>query len=402
MTIYRTWHSIEGTDSSKFDIWFKDLLQCYKRERNFFKNSSFFTTGVLQIRKYLMAAELTGHDNLYRSLILDAMMASESVAGSDVWVPLALSDKFIVLDRGYDSSENYMSYVERYSDNPSAIELFRNTLDHCGPLTKISVRIGEYQDPFIRYKRSFSFPIHPCSKFIQTVGKAKGFELHTPEVFFIEGAPATLAEIEAILYRSVESGRPIALIARHFPEEVSATLGTNWKNGKLKILPLVYGSDIQTINLAADMIAVTGGELVSTAFGDIITSAVQQDEKYGAAARIEYTGKSLEIDSDRDVSRQRKVLLEALKDAPEELEEILSNRIHSLTNDSIEVNIPKAEVQLREELDMMFKHYSQFVQSGFTKTQYGVLPTSIVRNVTTVVDSTLGEMQKIGGFLLER
>ena len=402
MTIYRTWQAADDYDASRFKAWYLDLLECYKRERNFLKNCNFFSTGTMQIRKYLMAANLTGIDNVYRSLVLDAMMSSESIPGSDVWVPIGLSDRFIVTAQGYDSSENYISYVEKYSYDTQTIGIFRNVLDLCGPLTKISVRLGEYKEPFIRYKKSFNFPIHPCSRFIQTVGKHKDLVLDNPEVFFIEGAPATLSEIEAILYRSVESKRPIAIVARHFPEEISATLGTNWKNGKLNIIPLVYGSDIQTINLSADMIAVCGGELVSTAFGDIITSAVQLDEKYGSVSRIEYNGNSLDIESDRSVERQRAILLQALKDAPAELEEILSNRIHSLTNDAIEVNIPKSSSKLREELDMMFKHYSQFVQSGYSKTQHGILPTSIVNNVNVICESTRVELKKIGGFLLEK
>lgn len=401
MTTHRTWHSIESTDTSKFLSWFQDMVQTYKRERHFLKGDGFFSTGMLQIRKYLLAADLTGSDNAYRSLILDAMMSAENVPGSDVWVPLALSDKFIVSDVGYHSSKQYIDWVEQYTHSSVAQEIFRSTLDQCGPLTKISVRLGEYTEPFIRYKKSFSFPIHPCPMFIQTVGKAKGYELRSPEVLFIEGAPATLSEIEAILYRSVESSRPIVLIARHFPEEVSATLGTNWKNGKLKILPVQYGTDIQTVNLAADMLAVTGGELISPSFGDILTAAIQEDEKYGSAEKVEYTGSSLEIDSDRNVSRHRASLLNALSGADEALQEIISNRVHSLTNDSIEVNIPKSDAKLHEELDMMFKHYSQFIQSGYSKTQHGILPTSIVKNVTRVVGSTQTELDKIGGFLLE-
>ena len=111
MTTHRTWHSIESTDTSKFLSWFQDMVQTYKRERHFLKGDGFFSTGMLQIRKYLLAADLTGSDNAYRSLILDAMMSAENVPGSDVWVPLALSDKFIVSDVGYHSSKQYIDWV---------------------------------------------------------------------------------------------------------------------------------------------------------------------------------------------------------------------------------------------------------------------------------------------------
>ena len=402
MNITRTWQSKSQTDNSMFMAWFQDLLACYQRERHFLRNNTFHSTSALQIRKYLLAKNLKGSDSVLRTIILDAMMSSNQLAlGSDVWVPMFLSDKPIVLDKGYASSDEYVSWCEGYTDSLQVKSLFRSTIELCGPLTGISVRLGEYTEPFVRYKSSYSFPINPCPMFIQTVGKAAGFEIFNPEIFMIEGAPATLSEIEGLIYRHVESQRPIVLIARHFPEEVSATLATNWRNGKLKILPIVYGEDLSSINLAADIIAVAGGELVSTAFGDVITGAIGNEDKYGSANRIEYTGKTLDIDSDRDVSRHRRALLDALEGADEALQEILSNRVHSITNDSIEVNIPKSDSKLHEELDMMFKHYSAFVQTGYTKLETGLLPSNIVRVASAIADTTNIELQKIGGFLLE-
>jgi hypothetical protein len=399
----RTWTSIQDAETHSFQAWYSDLLETYKRERHFLRGSGLWSTSLLQIRKYILAAELDGVRNPLRALVLDAMIsASQTVPGSDVWLPYALSDRLTVEDQKYASSSVYVDCVSEYTHSQTSKDIFKTVIDLCGPLTGISVRLGEYNEPFIRYKSSYSFPISPCAMFVQTVGKATGFELFSPEVLMIEGAPATLSEIEPLIYRSVESSRPIVLIARHFPEEVSATLATNWRNGKLKILPLTYGSEVNSINLAADMITATGGELVSTHFGDIIPASCSNDEKYGEIERIEVTSRGIDIDSDRDTSRQIQHLLSVLEDTEEEaLQELLSNRIHSLTNDSIEVNIPKSDPKLHEELDMMFKHYSAFVQHGMSKTQLGWIPASIVRVVNEIADSTDTELKRIGGFLLE-
>jgi len=398
--IHRTWH--RNSHSLSFQNWYSDLLDTYKRERPFLKGNKLHIANILGIQKYILSQDLPNEDQSLRNLVIDAMMScSQSIPGSEIWLPYTLSDDLIIWDHKYTSSSNIVDLVSKYASTPEIEELFRKTLELSGPLTKISVRLGDYNQSFIQYKSSYSFPVFPCPMFTQTLGKAKGYEFVNPEVFMIEGAPATLAEIEPLIYRQVESGRPIVIIARHYPEEVSATLATNFKTSKLRILPLVYGNDISSVNLASDMMCVAGGELVSKQFGDIISAACSDDAKYGEVQRIEVTDRGIDLDSDRSTTQHVKRLIEALEGAEEALQEVLGNRIHSLTNDSIVVHIPKSTPEIHQELDQLFKHYSSAVQTGLAKTQLGWLPSSIVNTANRIGQTTREELRKIGGFLLQ-
>jgi hypothetical protein len=402
-SVTRIWRKADQELS--FSFWFSDLLKTYRQERYFRKGSKLYSAGVLGIRKWILAQDLPDNGQALRNILLDAMSSANSACpGSDVWIPSAIAEGLSVQAWRYGSSSEYVDLVSTLSNNEQAIEIFKTLIELSGPLTKITARLGDYNEPFVRYKSSFSFPIKPCQMFVNTLGKATGMELNHPEVFMIEGAPATLAEIEPLIYRSVESSRPIVIVARHYPEEVSATLGTNFKNGKLKILPLVYGSDVSTVNMASDLMAVCKGELVSTHFGDLISASCGQDEKYGSINRIEVTSRGVEIDSDADTSRQVQYLLSKMAELTEDEEpvkELIGNRIHSLTNDSIVVHIPKSSPELHEEVDAMLKHYSAFSQSGMTKTQHGWLPSIYVRTCNSIAESTNYELSRIGGYLLE-
>ena len=401
--ITRVWQ--KASEETNFVVWFSDLLKTYQQERYFRKGSKLYSVGVLGLRKWILAQDLPGTGQALRNILLDSMSSANlACPGSDVWIPAALSEGLSTLDWKYASSSEYVDQVVALSNNEKAIDIFKTLIQLSGPLTKITARLGDYNEPFVRYKSSFSFPIKPCQMFVNTLGKATGIELNNPEVFMIEGAPATLAEIEPLIYRSVESSRPVVIVARHYPEEVSATLATNFKNGKLKILPLVYGSDVGTVNMASDMMAVCKGELVSTHFGDLISASCANDDKYGSVNRIEVVSNGIEIDSDADTSRQVQYLLSKMSELDEDEEpvkELIGNRIHSLTNDSIVVHIPKTSPELHEEVDAMLKHYSAFSQYGMTRTQRGWLPSIYVKTCNAIAESTNRELSRIGGYLLE-
>ena len=217
----------------------------------------------------------------------------------------------------------------------------------------------------------------------------------------IEGAPETVGEINSLLMKNHENQRPIVLIARNFPEEISATLATNWIKNSLNVLPFLYGDSLDTINLAADMISVTKGELISPHFGDVITAAVMDEDKYGTVDRAVWTSKGLSLYSNVDVTRHVSKLSSKLRKTDnEELRDILNDRILSLSNDALEVWIPEDDQFLYEELDSVIKHYGGFVTSGSTMTQIGPIPMSFVSSAQTSAQTLRTKILNIGGFLV--
>jgi hypothetical protein len=84
----------------------------------------------------------------------------------------------------------------------------------------------------------------------------------------------------------------------------------------------------------------------------------------------------------------------------EDLKSLLQERVLSLSNDAIEVWIPKDEIQILEELDSLIKHYNAFVVSGAVETPLGYLPKSFVDAAQSAAQTLRKEIVNIGGFLV--
>ena len=164
---------------------------------------------------------------------------------------------------------------------------------------------------------------------------------------------------------------------------------------------MTYGDSIETINLAADVVAVTRAELISAHFGDIISVGTMDPDKQGTCDRVEWSSKGLSIYKDVDVSRHIQTLLNKIsKTDNEELVGFLENRIISLSNDSIVVSVPDRNIQVIEELKKVIEHYNCFVISGCVDTPLGVLPTGFVEIAQQTAQTLREEILNIGGFLV--
>ena len=83
-----------------------------------------------------------------------------------------------------------------------------------------------------------------------------------------------------------------------------------------------------------------------------------------------------------------------------QLQEIINNRILSLSNDALEIWIPENDNHLYEELDSLIKHYGGFVTSGTVQTPLGPVPNSFVTAAQSAAQTLRKEILNIGGFLV--
>ena len=256
-------------------------------------------------------------------------------------------------------------------------------------------------DIVLRYRNSYRFPIAPDAQFQTMVGNVDCIALVDPIVITIEGAPETVAEINPILQWNHETKRPVVLVARSFHEEIIATLATNWIRGSLNVLPVRYGDTIDTINMAADLCAVTGAQLISPHFGDVIVSAVMDRDKWGEIDSFRWVGQESHIRSQRDTTRHRKSLIKKRDSiVEEEIKDLYSTRIMSLSSDAFEIKLPDTQKDLSADLDSMIKHYGAFVVSGAVQTPLGYLPSSFVESAQASSKTLKETILNIGGFLV--
>jgi len=382
--------------------WLISLLELYETEKQILVSGNYHKVSFLGMLKWIIGHNFEGQNQILRNLLLDSILSAKMVAGSGVYVPWFLYNKLENFTVERLSSVEYLDITVEKTRCKEVQDIFYSIWEIAGPLTKIIVKPSEESDSLIKYKNSFNFPMKLDPQFHRMLGYTDYIDLNDPIVVMIEGAPETVGEINSLLQWNHEVKRPVVLVARSFPEEISATLATNWRKNSLNVLPFLYGDSIETINLAADLCSVTGGELISSHFGDIIPAVIMNRDKWGTIDKLEWSTDQLLITKENcRPERQIKNILQKIKNAEEqELKDVLQARLLCLSNDAIEVWISKEKIQVLEELEEIIKHYNAFVATGCVKTSLGYIPRSFVDVAQTTAESLRKEILNIGGFLV--
>ena len=390
----------QTTSQTEWFSWCKSLLELYETNK-YFVYGDIHTGSFLQIRKWILGHDFEGSQKMLRNLLLDALLSADTKSlGSEVYVPWFLwndCDEPTIRS----SAEIYLEATVSKTNSSLAKNIFRTLFEQVGPLTKIITKPSYERDVILKYRNAFSFPLPLDPQFHRILGEVPQIEQTNPIVVMIEGAPETVSEINHLLHWNHENKRPVLLIARSFPEEVSATLASNWLRGSLSVLPIPYGNTIESINLAADMCAITGGELISPHFGDVISSSILNEDKWGTVDRLEWEEGKLSLYKQVNVNTHVRNLINKMKSIEEEeLQEIYKNRILCLSNDAMEVWIPKENQFILQEVDSLLKHYNAFVISGLVETPIGPIPKCFVEAAKESAQSLRTEILNIGGFLV--
>lgn len=381
--------------------WCESLLELYETKKQFMVGKQYHAVSHLQMDKWILAHKHTGIDFLCSTLLLDSIVSADKNPGAGSYVPWFLYNDFEKKNKKRYSSEIYLNLCLDIIQNENTKKLFREVFDLAGPLTKLAIKESNEIDTVIRARTSFDFNLTLPSTFVNMVGNNDYIDLSNPLVIMIEGAPETIGEINSLLEYNHKSKRPIVLIARNFPEEIIATLGTNWIKNSLSILPFVYGDKLETINLAADICAITKGELISPHFGDAISVAILDQSKWGDVEKCTYRHANLSLYKNVDVSNHvSKLVAKSKESESEELKDLLNDRIISLSNDALEIWVNKENTEIIEEIDALFKHYAAFVTSGAVETSCGILPASFVDAAQDAANSFKEEILNMGGFLV--
>jgi hypothetical protein len=392
----------ESADPVVFRKFLDELNELYSTDKQFLFKGKHYRVSHLSIQRWILAQPMSGQSLCLRNMLLDAMMSAASKCpGSEIWIPFLLRNNLDNRSVTRRSSKDYIRSTMSLTKNTRAKNIFKALTDTCGPTTRIQVKPTKSHDDIIKYRNCFQFPLKLDPIFHQMIGHKETIEMYSPKIIIIEGAPESVGELNPLLQKCHESGTNVVLVARSFPEEVSATLATNWARNSLNVLPVIYGASIDTINLSADLTAVTQGELITPMMGDVISIGVTQECKQGTCKRILWTSSGLHIYKDINVSKHINGLLERIKNTEEEeLQQLYSDRIACLSNDSIELQISDHDPICLEEIDQMIKHYNAFMRSGSCDTNSGLLPKLLVDCATEITETLKTEILKIAGFLV--
>ena len=224
-------------------------------------------------------------------------------------------------------------------------------------------------------------------------------------VCIIEGAPASVAEINKLLTTCFKNKTVLLLLARSFPEEVSNTLAVNWNKNKLRIIPYVYGNTVDNINSHADLAAVSGAIPISPMKGDSLQGDLA--EKFGELTNFVNKGNFITAKP----SRSAKYLIKSLSKKLNETDfsnhdkiQLISKRIAGLSDKTLYVKIAKSgeSWRIKNELDIAIAFYNGCCQNIIELSHNGekiILPFYIYKKARELQNTYRETKKQIGGYI---
>jgi hypothetical protein len=142
--------------------------------------------------------------------------------------------------------------------------LFESAISLAGFGGKIFVEKSSAQVNSIELVSGYSFPV--------TNGWDTNTKFKNARAICIDGYVESVSEIHHLLEDSSSSKESLLLVSRGFSNDVLHTLRVNWDRGSLKVFPTIVPFDLEGINAINDIAIVSGGDLVSSTKGDLISS----------------------------------------------------------------------------------------------------------------------------------
>ena len=349
----------------------------------------------------ILKDDTTRKEKIIKNMLLDSLISCErQVPGSCIYFSELLPDINKIKNHGRLSTAQIKEEVLSIPACDLSRNIYSYVVDLMGPETKVTVKKNPRSKTIIELSSGFKIPIGVDPVFYKNIPEDL-IVMSDVEIILIEGSPDSVGEINYILERSHAENVSILLICRSFSEEVIATLSTNWVRNSLRIIPAVYGNNIDSINLPPDICEITGVIPITPKLGDSIAAAISKKEKYGYANSITVNDFECTIQSNKNVDSYRASLSERMnKEQDKEKQKILSDRVSSLSSELISVLVPEKEIVVFEEIDVMFKIHSQFCQSGFIKHGKKKIPMSVWRCVREHRGLYKKLLNSIGGVLL--
>lgn len=216
------------------------------------------------------------------------------------------------------------------------------------------------QAPSVEAVRGYSFKLSPAIP-------VRAY-LESPRIICVDGYIEDVAEVHHLLEAAAQAKEPVVLFVRGMGEDVRHTLRVNYDRGSLRVVPIEVQFDFEGINTLADLCAVTGADLVSSAKGDLI-SAIE----YSEAPRIErasvFPDRVIihESSTHAAVETQARKLRKRRDDAEHDVQtRLFDERLRTLTPNHVSIRLPddREYVQNAQAIDYALRAYSSLLSHG--------------------------------------
>ncbi len=306
------------------------------------------------------------------------------------------------------SSADALNHTKNYLKSQKS----KFIIDQIVSLMGTSGRIHITEEPIVGteiiLRDKYCISIQPDKRF-ESIVELKNRIFDYAKVCVIEGAPASVSEINKLLMHCHEKNVFLLLLARSYPEEVINTLAVNWKKRKLRIIPLVYGTTIYNLNAHADLCSVSGATPLSSA----ITSTLDKDlsENFGELTNIQMDAAGITASSSHSpavLKHQLETRLSKMDVSDTDRREIILRRLAGLSPKTLNVKIAKTPTswQLKNEIEIAVALYNSFCQKAiFLEDNAGnceIYPFAVYKKATELHNIYSKTRDKIGGYIVQQ
>lgn len=185
-----------------------------------------------------------------------------------------------------------------------------------------------------------------------------------PKVLCIDGFIESVSEINRILQDLSEIQSPCLLFARGMSPDVVQTLRVNFDRGSLKVVPLIVRYDLEGVNLLNDIAIVSGGDVVSSLKGQLISTIdINQIQTVESANVTNDRVIILNFVTHSSVRNHVNNLAKKREEVHESTTDFIDKRIRSLSSGHVTIRIPD---------DMNYVSRSQSVDYVLRKIKHAV------------------------------
>jgi hypothetical protein len=238
---------------------------------------NFLNAGKLckQIQTLLKVKEFTNLEKIIFDLIVDHALKSEKQGpGSSSDFLKKYTSTFPICSSEQSSpnpiKENLRSIIEQFTNGSKFLEtIVSEALQLSEFGGKIFVEKSISQIASIELISGNVFPVRAVFSNNQ--------KFNDPKILCIDGHVETIGEIHHLLDQFNQNLQPLAIFARGFSNDVISTLKKNFDIDKLKIIPVIVPSEIDTINVLVDVALATDGDIISELCGNALNSISLKD-----------------------------------------------------------------------------------------------------------------------------
>ncbi|MBK26034.1 MAG: hypothetical protein CME70_18705 [Halobacteriovorax sp.] len=166
---------------------------------------------------------------------------------------------------------NSRKILENYISNPIISKIIFTAARLSGHNGQIYLDPLSKDDTVIETYRGYRVPVTPLREFWVPT-KVSRWKRSNVKCFVIDGILESVSEVHHILSTLSETKEPGVIFCRGCSEEVTATLGLNFKRQSLDIIPVVIPYDLFGSNLLKDIAVICGTDVVSSLKGELISS----------------------------------------------------------------------------------------------------------------------------------